>query len=51
MSRMEAMYVLVWSNMYVLGFWMWIVGWDVWMSLSGLHSFIIRARCGALMGV
>ena len=29
---------------------MWIAVWDVWMSLSGLHSLIIRLGVGLRWG-
>ena len=39
-----AVYFPIWSYMLALKFCMWMVGWFVWMSLSGLHSCVDSLR-------
>jgi hypothetical protein len=40
----------MWSNMLESGPWISMVGLDDVMSLCGLHSMMIKVRCGASMG-
>lgn len=47
---MVVMYAPVWSNMLESGPWICMVGLDIVMSLSGLHSLVFKVKCVASMG-